>query len=160
MLQRWNVRELPGFVMSNIPVGIRLCGNTTDTLAATNVSVLPHTLTTRGSTVSVLIDGTLEKPIELGSYTILDIRKNTRRLPFIRVPLCDYVIGGCPVEKGPVRLKVEFPIPQSLRLAYYDVTATIFNADEIMPVKWLSNSIPLHVLGQRVSCVNTDVFLT
>lgn len=170
----------PDFVMFDVPVNVSICREDDDVMSVKSVNLVPDP-PSKGSNVSIVIDGYLNEDILPGAYMMVSVNKGGFKLPQIKIPICDYIKSNCPVDVSSERIEMIFEIPKMLPSGTYDVKAVLFNNDvdifsrKIIGMTNLANDIHgeyeqsystykkyepvISMIGKRVTCVEGSLQL-
>ncbi len=169
-LGSWNPFMVQPFMMSGTPSTILLCSAKDDVMTVDKVYLQPDP-PVKGENLSVIISGMLHENLNEGSMMYVNIKKGIIKFPQLKIPTCEYITNGCPVEKGSANLEMKFELPDMMPSGTYDVKAVLYNNEQKMSEhvhkikspkmvkKFLeSNTMNnINIVGKRVACAEGQI---
>jgi len=155
----WNPFTVDTFVMSNVPSTIMLCSGRDDIMTDTKVFLEPDP-PIKGENLSVVISGILQERINDGSIMYVNIKKGLVKFPQLKIPTCDYITNGCPVEKGLANIEMKFELPNMMPSGMYDVKAVLYNNDQKLNENIEIWKVPKMVKKSLKTDISSSVLLT
>lgn len=152
-----------GFTMSDKPAIVLLCTDESDMMDVTNVVLKPDP-PKKGSNLTVEINGYLKETMLPEAYLVAKVKKGGIKFPQFHISACDYLAGGCPVEKGLTKLAMTFEIPSLMPGGDYEIQTELWNKKKEQDVykgkilKFFDKAM-LQEGDQRVLCVQGSIEL-